>query len=210
VQRRLTENERRAMVALYEGRFKDHGVDIRTVGWPSQEQQRQRFKVLLRDVEVRGKSVLDVGCGFGDLVPFLEQIAGDDFRYVGIDIVPQLVAAGAAKYGARNRAFRTGDFLGMSDLERFDIVVMSGALNFRIADNLHYAHTMLRRLHDLSVEVTSVNFLSSYVDFQNPLHFHYVPEDMFRFARSLTRWVTLIHDYPLWEFTLQLRHEPKS
>ena len=66
---------------------------------------------------------------------------------------------------------------------------------------------MLSRMFALSKEAVSVNFLSTHVDFQNTRNFHYDPSEMLAFAKTLTKWVALYHDYPLWEFTLQMRRE---
>lgn len=47
--------------------------------------QKIRFKTLCEIGIQSTDSVLDVGCGNGDLLPFLESSIGKDVRYTGID-----------------------------------------------------------------------------------------------------------------------------
>ena len=61
-------------------------------------------------------------------------------------------------------------------------------------------------LFDLSSQCLAMNFLTTYVDYQLEKNFHFKPEDVFSLAKSLTKHVTLFHDYPLWEFTIQLHN----
>ena len=205
--RKLTEDERKAISGLYDERYALKGRGHETVGWGSERDQRLRFAVLFRGVEPRGRSVLDIGCGLGDLVPFLDARVDGDYDYLGTDISEKLIADARGTYGGPRRAFRAADILE-TDLPAADVVVLSGALNFRIGENGPHARSMLRRMWDLSRDCVCVNFLSSHVDFQTPKNFHYDPSEMFAFAKTLTRWVSLHHDYPLWEFTLQLRRRP--
>ena len=76
---------------LYNERYKKFGRDIRTVGWGNDRDQILRFEVLFRGLEPRGKTILDVGCGLGDLVPYLERRTDGDFKYIGIDVASKLV-----------------------------------------------------------------------------------------------------------------------
>lgn len=205
----LTDAEVREIAALYESRYRQHGDDVRTVGWSSPEQQTLRFDALCRNLELRGRSILDVGCGLGHLIPYLDRRIGRDYRYLGIDIAADLVEAATQAHAGEHRRFRPGDLRVLRQDERFDVVLLSGALNYRIEDNLGYAKAMLRGMFEASDEAVAANFLSSHVDYENPVNYHYRPDVLFDFAKTLTRWVTLIHDYPLWEFTLQLFRQPQ-
>ncbi len=56
------------------------------------------FKRILQQLQISGKTVLDVGCGGGFLA---EEFAGDGFRVVGIDPSAKSVAA-ARRHAAQN------------------------------------------------------------------------------------------------------------
>jgi hypothetical protein len=46
------------------------------------------------------------------------------------------------------------------------------------------------------------------VDYTLEKNFHHEPGAMLAYALSLSRWVRVYHDYPLYEFTLQMFREP--
>ena len=201
--------DKRRVLDLYGGRFKEFGYDVRTVGWSNQSDQRLRFAVLCRDVELSGRRILDVGCGLGDFVGFLDERGVRDFDYLGIDIVPDLVREARQRFGDDpRRRFAAADFLDDEQFGEFDVVVSSGALSLRISDNPTIARQSVAKMFGLCRQMAAVNFLSTYVDYQTPKNFHYEPEVMFTYVRSLTPWVRIYHDYPLYEFTLQLFREP--
>jgi len=202
----LNSSEKESIVQLYENRLEQYGASHKTVGWGSGSSQELRFFELFREIDPRRLRILDVGCGLGDLVPFLDKTTKGDYEYVGIDIAPALVDKARELHGADNRSFVCGDLLEWQDEEIFDIAVLSGALNFRVADNQALAEAVLHRMFEKTTQGVCANFLSSYVDYELPKNFHYKPETLFAFARTLSKRTRLNHDYPLWEFTLQIFH----
>jgi trans-aconitate methyltransferase len=189
-----------ALVRLYEDRFSTLGTDVKTLGWKSQSDQVLRFEVLCDIADLRGASICDVGCGLGDLVDYLEQRFGD-VSYTGLDITPSLVRKAAELHPGRQ--FVCANMLD-ANLPRADYFLLSGALNFRVHDNATLTRSVLRRMYEQANKGVAANFLSTYVNFQRPHNYHHSPEEMFTYARSLSRWVLLRHDYPLWEFSLYL------
>ena len=204
----MNQNELSRIQELYEQRFQQFGRDVRTVGWGSIDDQILRFEVLFRELDPRGKTILDVGCGLADLIPFLEARTGGDFAYVGIDVTPSLIADASARYRGERFRFAVGSVLTVPDLHNIDISVLSGALSFRTQNNESYARENIRKMLAISREAACLNFLSRYCDFQLEKNYHYQPEELFAYSKTLTRFVNLHHDYRLYEFTLQLRHQP--
>jgi len=204
----LTQIELKRIVNLYESRYDEYGHNHNTVGWGSKIDQILRFDVLCRNINLKGKRILDVGCGLGDLVPYIEDVTDGDFHYTGIDVAPSLIAAAKKKFQHPNVQFKCGDISSSLGESMFDVSILSGALNYRINDNIGNTEMVLSELFKITKETMSVNFLSSYVDYQEDKNFHYSPEAMLSFAKSLSTWVSIYHDYPLWEFTIQVRHNP--
>jgi SAM-dependent methyltransferase len=203
----LTENLTAA--ELYNDRFERFGRDIRTVGWSSHADQVLRFEVLFRGLEPKGKTILDVGCGLGDLVPFLQERTDGDFTYIGVDIAERLVSNAQLVHGGNNCSFLVGDAF-RKDLRQVDIAVLSGALSLRTDSISEYAQLTLERMYALSREAACLNFLSKYVDYELEKNQHYQPETVFTWSRRIAHRVNLFHDYPLYEFTVQLLHQPKE
>jgi len=187
---------------LYNERFKKFGRDIRTVGWSSDRDQALRFDVLFRGLEPRGKTILDVGCGLADLVPYLERRTGGHFNYIGIDVAGELVEDARVVHARPNCQFSTGDIFSV-ELPLVDISVLSGALSLKRDGIEAYARDTLRQMIKMSRVAVALNFLTSYVDFEAPHNQHYQPESIFSWAKECCKRVNLIHDYPLYEFTIQ-------
>jgi len=188
---------------LYNSRFDQYGRDIRTVGWGSASSQRLRFDLLFRGLDPRGKTILDVGCGLGDLVTFLDLLTDGDFNYIGIDIAEKLIDHAAQSYPQTERKFMVGDIFSVS-LPKIDIAVLSGALSLKVDNIDFYAYETMARMFTLSQEAACLNFLSKYVDFEAEKNQHYQPELIFSKAMQISRRVNLFHDYPLYEFTVQM------
>jgi len=199
--------DRTALVRLYEDRFREMGEDIRTLGWKNREEQNLRFKILCDVGDLRGASVCDVGCGFGDLLDYLRSTVGK-VQYTGIDIAPSLLERAREKHP--DVRFHCLNLADEAFDEEHDYFLLSGALSYKVADNMALTERMLRRMFQLCRKGVAVNFLSAYVNYKHERNYHYAPEEMMRLAKRLTTWVRLRHDYPLWEFTLYLFKEAQS
>lgn len=48
-------------------RYELHGYSPLSLGWDSTQSQQVRFRKLISAINFDSKSILDIGCGFGDL-----------------------------------------------------------------------------------------------------------------------------------------------
>lgn len=191
---------------FYDDRFLRNGRDISSVGWRDRESQFLRFEILHRALKLDGKSILDFGCGLGDLLTYLESIGVDKFNYTGLDISAPMIEDNIKFYQGKNAKFISGDILDLDiPVNSFDIVFASGAFSYRPGTSIEQTEKYVEKLFSITKEVLALNFLSSYVDFENEKNIHYSPEDFFAFAKRLTKNVNLYHDYPLYEFTVQMK-----
>jgi ubiquinone/menaquinone biosynthesis C-methylase UbiE len=189
--------------ALYNDRYDLYGNNLKTVGWGTSEDQILRFEMLFRGLNPKGKTILDVGCGLGDLIDYLDNVTGGDFNYIGVDIAEKLISSAKETYSRPNVKFYAGD-VSLDILNPVDISVLSGALSFKTTGIEKYAYETMKRMFELSKEVACLNFLSKYVDFETEKNQHYSPEIMFSKAKEFSKRVVIYHDYPLYEFTIQL------
>lgn len=198
----MDERDKLWMRERYSARLRQYGDDIRTLGSGTEERRRIRFGVL-QDVGIEsGATVLDVGCGFGDFYGFLAT-QGVDVHYIGMDINPELLDVARAKYPAAT--FVEGDF-ETHDVAEVDFVVASGTFNLalRAGDNYPYVERILRRAFARARRGVAMDFQTNDVDFRVADMHYYEPERVFRMAKSMTKRVTLRHDYPLYEFCIYL------
>ena len=193
--------EKKGMIDLYEGRLEKYGVNVKTMGWRDKAQQDLRFAVLAGIGNLNNTTLLDVGCGFGDLYSYLVE-RGIMVDYTGYDIAPKII--GAARDRHSELRLEVNDILKERSDEKFDYVVESGILNKRISNNIGYARDMITRMFERCRIGIGVNMMTDYVDYKEDYLYYYSPEEIFTFCKSLTRWVSLRNDYPLYEFSIFL------
>lgn len=203
--------------ALYTGNLGEHGIDSKAVGWPSETSQLLRFQklayVLDADERTDEVTVNDWGCGYGAMFAFLEaRLQRRLHHYYGYDISSDMLRA------ARDHIQDARAELIQSEhiTEEADYTFVSGTFNVRLGASDaawgEYIRGVLRDIAARSRRGFAFNLLTTFVDWRKDDLFYADPAEFFLFCRSeLCRYVTLLHDYPLYEWTIVARHEePRS
>ncbi len=190
------------IAALYSDAFQKHGASIAALGYPKGAQD-VRFQAISQIGPLEDTSILDVGCGFGHLLDYL-RARSINARYTGVDITTPMIDTARRLHPEAD--FRLLNILDAPLSERWDWVFLVGAFNATPALTgwWEFVQDMMRRMWDLCNLGIAADFLSSYVDFQKPGSFHADPAQVFSFAKSLTRRVSLRHDYMAYEFMVYL------
>jgi SAM-dependent methyltransferase len=192
----------------YGEKLRCHGATAAGVDWNSAESQRLRFEQLLRVVASdRTFSILDFGCGYGALVEELVR-RGWNFEYFGYDISHQMLERAHSLYGGDHRC----SFLEPGEpLPQVDYVVASGVFNVKLEAPAaawgRYVARTVGRLHGLAAAGVAFNLLTlrSDPERRRPQLYYASPENWFARCARLSRHVALLHDYPLYEFTMLVR-----
>ena len=195
--------DREHYIHRYSAWVNEFGYSPKSLGW-GEGQQSVRFSALSTEViQNPTSSILDVGCGFGDLYDFLITSKWHG-QYTGIDIVPRLVEI--ARTRNQNLDVRLADLFELSDDRKYDYVISSGIFNGKLKyeDNKEHIRKALRKMFEIARVQVCVDFLSTYVDFQRPQAFHTDPAWALTTGMSLTKRVILRHDYMPYEFALFL------
>ncbi|MGD1875915.1 MAG: methyltransferase domain-containing protein [Kiloniellaceae bacterium] len=195
----------RRTVEVFSTSLRRHGQDYRALNWGSREGQENRFRVLCEIGLDAGDSLLDVGCGLGDLHDYLNR-RGIAAAYSGIDITPDMVAAAAQRFPAAT--FHCASLLGgfEAPADGFDYVFASGIFYLREEHPFDHLKASVARMFHHCRKGVAFNCLSGWGE-ANPGGGEY-REDPLRclaFCRTLTPWVVLRHDYHPGDFTLYLR-----
>lgn len=183
-------------ISRYDARLFEYGYDPRTLGW-LKKRQAVRFNALSQIGDLNGCSILDIGCGFGDLYGFLTN-EGFEVDYLGVDINPNLVNIGREIYPEAQ--FRVMDVEEEPLNQKFDWVFASGLFNFKLSDNNSFSKNILYTMWNLAKKGIAADFLSSYVDFQEDSLHYSKPESIYSYCKSLSRKVVLRSDYMPFEF----------
>jgi SAM-dependent methyltransferase len=197
----MNDTDRREYCQRYRERLARFHHDPRTLGW-DKGKQPERFQALTELLPIAHVgSLLDVGCGFGDLYPFLRE-RGFRGAYTGIDLVSELIEVGRTAYPEAELI--VGDFTDYQRPDAFDVVLSSGIFNARLTaeDHWDYVRTTLGHMFDTCRVAACADFLSAYSDAPRAGLFYAQPEAVFRFAKSLSRRVALLHDYMPFEFAV--------
>jgi SAM-dependent methyltransferase len=193
----------------YENKLRAHGATPAGVDWNSQESQELRFAQLAHVWrEEADASILDYGCGYGALADYLRG-RGHRGAYVGYDVSPAMAEAADTRVrsltGCRVTARR-------EDLVPADYAIASGVFNVKQdADEDAWRTYIWETVADLAALGTrgfAFNALTSYsdADKRRPDLYYADPLEAFdRCKRTYSRFVTLLHDYPLYEFTIIVR-----
>ncbi len=193
----------------YDGKLRAHGVTAQGVDWKNAESQELRFRQLARVLEEdRDASVLDYGCGYAALAVYLRG-AGHRGPYRGFDVSAGMIDAGAKVTASLADCQLTAD---RATLDQADYTIASGIFNVRMdAPDATWRDYLVNSLADiaaLSRRGFSFNALTSYSDpDKRRADLYYAdPLDLFDHCqRTFSRRVSLLHDYPLYEFTLLVR-----
>lgn len=185
-------------VKRYEKRLEELGLSPQTLGWRSKRQQYVRFEILAGIGDLHRRSILDLGCGFGDFYDFLLG-KGLEVDYSGYDISPKFIAIAKEKHPNLN--FEVKDILKDPVEKKFDYVVSSGIFNHKISNNEQFIKEVFRKSLELSNQGIAHNMLSSCVDYRDAKLYYANPSEILSFCKTLSKRVTLRHDYMPFEFT---------
>jgi SAM-dependent methyltransferase len=185
----------------YSARCAEHGQEGWAAGlYATPDNQYGTFVNLLKTVE-RGGSILDVGCGQGDLWEFIDS-RGLGLSYLGIDLCPAMIGYAKAR-------FPEGDFAVCDVLdyhEDHDFVVAAGALNLAVPGQEDYARQVIRKLYSLARRAASFNLLSdAYRDYERrPELCFYDPAETVRLCLELTPYLYVDHRSSGYDFCVYL------
>jgi len=188
----------------YEPRISDDRPNYDIVDWADSAGQVARFSVLVDNVPLEAKRLLDVGCGLGDLWKYLRQrdISAD---YTGVDLVGKMVDRARRQYPGV--MFVCGDILAeqlAEELrhEQFDVVFCSGMLNLGLGDNNRFLSSALQRMFALAREYVVFNLLHARAAHKYDYCAYYDPQQVLKLLKTFPCRARIIDDYLPEDFTV--------
>lgn len=193
--------DKETIVARYRDRILKSGHTPASLGEPK-GRQGFYFEFLLKfDGLGISDSIVDIGCGYGDLYAFLRS-KGWRGEYLGIDIVPDLIEEARRRYP--DAKFRVQDIQDDPLSETFDWCISCHALTSDTQGSAFLDHLkdMLLRMWSASRRGVIFNMLSPLADYTNPIHARPPLEFVLGIVTSLTRRFSLRHDYMPFEYAV--------
>ena len=195
----MTPDDESDLIAMYTGRLQQFGVSPETLGWGPKDRRELRFEALCSLWDFRGATILDFGCGFGDLLPFLTaRYTG--VRYIGVDINPDLIAH--ARRLHPDGHFEATNLLRTQWAEPVDFVLASGVFNDRIRDNDAFTSEAFAAFDAIARVGFAANFLSTKVDYRYDHAYYTEPQQALELCYRYSRNVVLRNDVMPFEFTV--------
>ncbi|MDR5637915.1 class I SAM-dependent methyltransferase [Thermosynechococcus sp. JY1334] len=188
----------------YSTRYKTHGYSPLSLGWDSRDHQITRFEKVTKIANLNGKQVLDIGCGFGDFLSFLDNRLISYSYYIGWDTVDYFIAEAKSRHSNSKSRFEVCDIitLPINSQPIADVSIMLGLLNWNLGSkekNIQFTKFMINKAFLLSRYMCIVDFLSSNLDPSYPPEanvFYHDPSEVIQLVSTHTQNFILAHDYP--------------
>lgn len=195
-----------SVAQYYTTKIEKYGPTPKGVDWNSLESQELRFEQLLKlCINDNNFSINDYGCGYGSLADFIKK-KEIVFQYHGFDISKQMILKARELHkGIDYFIFSNNE----SSLKVADYSIASGIFNVKLdncnKDWKNYILYTLKKIGDLSKKGFAFNMLTKYSDKDRMRSDLYYGDPLFFFdfcKKKFSRFVSLLHDYPLYEFTM--------
>ncbi len=186
---------------FYTNRHKFLGNDIKSIGWGSKKNQILRFKILLKKINLKNKTILDYGCGFSDLYIYLKKNKKYNFKYYGFDIVKEFIKINKKKFDKIKYFNNQKNVFNNC----FDYIACSGVFTYKTKQSKKYFFLKSRQLLKIANKGLFMNFLSSKSKIKLKKNLYYTEKEVIgNFAKIKNIRIKLINSYNLDEFTIQL------
>ena len=195
---------------LYSDNLARYGDESKAVGWSTPDSQLLRFEKLSQVVPCSSSeiSINDYGCGYGAHLSYLLENRYSISQYNGYDLSEEMLAKSRERLKGFNGHL---NMLNSSEIStQADFTFVSGTFNVCFESNAEewkgFIEKTLIEINEFSKCGFSFNLLSKYVDWKEPHLFYGDPCHWFNFCkRNFSRSVSLLHDYPLYEWTILVR-----
>ena len=190
-------------IALYSSLLQKYGDSYLSLNWGSKVSQHLRFKVLSEIGLNPGDSILDVGCGLGDLYEWLK-LNDIDIEYSGVDITPAMIDFARKRFPNVN--FIEGNGCNaFEDLnKRFDFILASGIFAHRQKNPVGFLKDSIKDMFKISNKGIAFNCLSAWREEKDVDEFYADPVEILNYCRSISNRIIFRHDYHSGDFTIYL------
>lgn len=192
--------------------LKQHGATPKGVDWNSEEAREPRFEQLAKVIDSsQAFSLLDYGCGYGAFADYLLSRKFPMERFIGYDIVEEMVLAAQRRFMGLNNISFTAK---LTDIAPVDYAVACGVFNMKLSADFSewtdFVVNSLAEMDSLSIKGFSSNFLTKYSDPERmrPDLYYADPAYLFDYCKThFSKNVALLHDYNLYDFTIIVRKD---
>ena len=183
----------------YDKSLAQYGESPKALLWWDYRSMALRFRELVKDLPIEGRSILDAGCGMGDLLPYL-YAKSSDFNYLGVDTNQAFIDIAKKRYEGHN--FNLADPF-VKKIGNFDIVISSGVMNGNYQGWLDNRKRMIKQLYSQCDEALAFNMAGGLRRIPNDSLIAYADaQEILEYCQSLSSRVILRAHYLQKDFTV--------
>lgn len=173
------------------------------VMWPDMQKQYYRFSELVHfigDLQSEDMSILDVGCGNGELLRYLN-FRGFRGTYVGIDFNEGLLEEA-------RRLYPGSQFLSVEQYDRYEeksctYALMSGIFNLAVGQDDGFVQAVIAKYFAIVERALVFNAVSRYVNFTDEKIFYFdLPATIDFAARNVSPVFEIRHGFVPHNFSM--------
>ena len=181
---------------FYTAAIKKHGENAKGVHWNGVHSQETRFKVLLSCIKDENFSLVDAGCGFGDLYFYLQERDVNFSSYTGLDLCDSMVSISKEK--TSQEIFKCD--ICRDVLPQADYYICSGAMNILTRFD---TYLFIRNCYEACTKGFVFNLLMGEDD--SLVYNHFLPQELQALFEELGAEVSIIKGYLAHDFTAFLK-----
>lgn len=177
---------------FYQRSFKEFGVSAQGVHWNSKDTQYKRFEVLTQFFknDIKNTSIVDVGCGFGEYLVYLQNNSLVLQDYIGVDCEEHMINISKKRFP--NQKFYKKNIL-FDPLFEADYYICSGALNILLYSQVEL---FIKRCFKYSNKAFVFNYLK-HLTFTNISQ-----DDIINICEQYTKNISIKENYLENDFTV--------
>ncbi len=186
------DNNQQRIAGYYNELVDRYGHDPRACDASSSASLEIRYNVLAGVCDLSGLSVLEVGCGFGDLGVHV-QARFPGIRYTGVDLSPRMIEEARRCHPALE--FSCCDLMAMPDGAQYDVVLAQGIFYLLREDADARTKAMIEKMYALARKAVAFSAISSWTPRKTSGEHYLDPATLLETCRTMTSKVVLRHDH---------------
>jgi len=189
----IKDKDKQRLLDFYNASIQSKVFDWNKVGWNSRESQQNRFHQITKKFDIQYSSVLDYGCGVGDLYEFLNN-RYPSFKYLGVDVNQNMISIARNKHAAEFQHFNDINDLYDNEIEA-DYILASGVFSFKIEDYKNIYKSEIKELYEFCKNGLSFNMLKTGIHQDDEIYATWSVFEVSEFVKSFASKFEIVDKY---------------
>lgn len=160
------------IAAYYQQKIKEEGFNSKGLAERTKIKENRFYETLFKDLKFpHSVSILDIGSGLGDVIPFLKEKGIHLSSYLGIDLVPEFIKHSGKKYHDCRFSQKNLISPSFNPGQKFDLVVCIGALISKVRYYDEYIKYSLEKMISLAKQYVLLTLIIE-IDSSSPNYSH--------------------------------------